>query len=57
MNDARFHTKEALRQKANCPGEDAYEKGEAGVETPPLEIREAEERRNGSGTTGHSLTG
>lgn len=44
----RFQTKEALRQKANRPGEDANEKGEASVETPLVEIREAEERRNGS---------
>lgn len=29
MNDVRFQTKEALRQKANHPGEDANEKGVA----------------------------
>lgn len=48
LNNVRFQTKEALRQKANRPGEDANEKGEASVETPLMEIREAEERRNGS---------
>lgn len=58
----RFQTKEALRQKANHPGEDANEKREASVETPTMEIREAEEgkpkeRAKWERTTGHSLTG
>lgn len=57
LNDVRFQTKEALRQKANRPGEETNEKGKASVETPPVEIREAEERRNGSERRGHSLTG
>lgn len=48
LNVTRFQTKEALRQKANHPGEDANEKREASVETPAMEIREAEERQNGS---------